>query len=87
MLDTTGKGSKWMGDTPKYSRGKEERIMGPREGLAYATITLPGQIAAIRAVLHEIRTRFPLDWTISNVLDFGSQTGGTFWCVVAYSSI
>jgi hypothetical protein len=58
-------------------------MRGPREGLAYATITLPGQVAAIRAVLHEVRTRLPPSWSagVKNVLDFGSQTGAGFWYV------
>jgi ribosomal protein RSM22 (predicted rRNA methylase) len=79
MLKNKGLGPRWMGDTPKYSRAKAEREMGLREGLAYATITLPGQVAAIRAVLHELSTRLPSGWMVENVLDFGSQTGPAFW--------
>jgi ribosomal protein RSM22 (predicted rRNA methylase) len=58
-------------------------MRGPREGLAYATITLPGQVTAIRAVLHEVQTRLPSAWSagVKNVLDFGSQTGAGFWYV------
>jgi ribosomal protein RSM22 (predicted rRNA methylase) len=70
---------KWIGDTPKYSSSREEIRMGSREGLAYAAITLPGQFAAIRAVLHELKTRLPRDWIVKNVFDFGSQTGAAFW--------
>lgn len=77
----TGKGTKWIGDTPKYSNARDERNRGPREGLAYAAVTLPGQVSAIRAVLHEMKTRLPKDWDVKNVLDFGSQTGAGFWSV------
>lgn len=74
-------------NTPNYSSGKEERIMGPREGLAYAAITLPGQISAIQAVLLETKTRMPPSWSVKNIIDFGSQTGAGFWfvaCPLAY---
>lgn len=84
-VPTKAKGNnlRWIADTPKYSTGKEERMRGPREGLAYAAITLPGQVAAIRAVLHEVRTRLPRKWSenVKNILDFGSQTGAGFWYV------
>lgn len=76
-----GNGVRWIADTPKYSTGKDERMRGPREGLAYATITMPGQVAAIRSVLHEAGMRLPAEWRggVKNVLDFGSQTGPAFW--------
>lgn len=66
---------------PKYKRAWEERIMGPREGLAYAAIALPPHIVAIKSVLHQLRVRMPRDWTVKNVINFGSQTGAGFWYV------
>jgi hypothetical protein len=54
-------------------------MRGSREGLAYAAIALPGQVSAIRAVLHELKTRMHTTWNVKNVLDFGSQTGAAFW--------
>ena len=67
---------------PKYKRAWEERTMGPREGLAYAAIALPPHIVAIKSVLHQLRVRMPSDWTIKNIISFGSQTGAGFWCVI-----
>jgi len=55
--------------------------MGPREGLAYAAIALPPHIVAIKSVLHQLRVRMPNDWTVKNVINFGSQTGAGFWYV------
>ncbi|PVF99847.1 Rsm22-domain-containing protein [Serendipita vermifera] len=84
LTTPAGRGMKWIGDTPKYSSSREEIRMGSREGLAYAAITLPGQFAAIRAVLHEIKTRMSREWTVKNVLDFGSQTGAAFWACLTF---
>ena len=67
---------------PKYKRAWEERIMGTREGLAYAAIAMPPHIVAITSVLHQLRARMPSDWTVKNVINFGNQTGAGFWYVV-----
>ena len=75
-------GNQWATETPKYKRASEERIMGPREGLAYAAIAMPPHIVAIKSVLYQLRVRMPNDWTVKNVINFGSQTGAGFWCVV-----
>ncbi|KAG8760224.1 37S ribosomal protein S22 [Serendipita sp. 396] len=79
-----GKRSRWIGDTPKYDTRKEERTRGAREGLAYAVITLPGQVSAIQSILHELKVRLPLDWSVNTVLDFGSQTGAAFWSTLTF---
>lgn len=73
--------SRWTADTPKYESLREERTKGPREGLAYAVITLPGQAAAISSVLYELKMRSPREWTATTILDFGSQTGAAYWYV------
>ena len=78
---STSWGNQWTTETPKYKRAWEERVMGPREGLAYAAIALPPHIVAIKSVLQQLRVRMPHDWTVKNVINFGSQTGAGFWYV------
>lgn len=79
-----GARSRWTADTPKYESTRDERLKGPREGLAYAVITLPGQAAAITSVLYELKLRSPRDWTATTILDFGSQTGAAFWSTLTF---
>jgi hypothetical protein len=56
--------------------------MGPREGLAYAAVAMPPHVVAIKSVLHQLYIRMPSDWTVKNVINFGSQTGAGFWYVI-----
>ncbi|KAG8834787.1 37S ribosomal protein S22 [Serendipita sp. 399] len=84
LTASVGGKNRWIGDTPKYDTRREERIRGSREGLAYAVVTLPGQVTAIRTILREVKLRSPLDWTVNTVLDFGSQTGAAFWATLTF---
>ena len=54
--------------------------LAARTGLAYATVALPAQCAAITSVLRETKLRIGEDnLDIQQVIDFGAKAGGGLW--------
>lgn len=55
--------------------------MGPRDGLAFATVAMPAHYAATATVFEEAKQRLGPDWEIENIVDFGAKAGTTLWYV------
>ncbi|KAG8881935.1 37S ribosomal protein S22 [Tulasnella sp. 331] len=70
---------RWSSKTPQHSSKKKEKMMGPRDGLAFATVAMPAHYAAIATVFEETRQRLGPDWELESIVDFGAKAGAVLW--------
>jgi len=71
---------RWQTRLPNtQNANSKDRRMAPREGMAFVSVGMPAQYAAISAVLGEAKHRLEQDWEVREVLDFGSKSGTGLW--------
>ncbi|KAG9013377.1 37S ribosomal protein S22 [Tulasnella sp. JGI-2019a] len=70
---------RWSSKTPQHSSKKKEKMMGPRDGLAFATVAMPAHYTAIATVFEEAKQRLGRDWEIDSIVDFGAKAGAVLW--------